>query len=186
MLTCSGCNNTAGTALDAHAVSRRHLEDFTHRRATGHTLPVTVHADGIHYAAPSWIRAAYLAAFAALGWHYIFRPVMDVYPSSSANRTPAVMPVRVFRDRTALADQRRILIVVDQPDDLRAVAVSLSQRLVMPPGIDRPQTCHQLHDAIAARGSGGESRADLQGKEVPWPPWATYLLDHYAPNRHNK
>ena len=48
LLTCAACNNTAGTTLDAHAVRRRHLEDFfIHRRATGRTLPVTIHADGI-------------------------------------------------------------------------------------------------------------------------------------------
>ncbi|MEU2610616.1 hypothetical protein ABZ570_03370 [Micromonospora sp. NPDC007271] len=48
LLTCAACNNTAGTALDAHAVRRQHLEDFfIHRQATGRTLPVTVHAAGI-------------------------------------------------------------------------------------------------------------------------------------------
>ncbi|MEV0131769.1 hypothetical protein AB0H83_25320 [Dactylosporangium sp. NPDC050688] len=241
LLTCAACNNTAGTALDAHAVRRRHLEDFfTHRTATGRTLPVTVHAAGIplrgtiqwtddgslqifgvpkqnhpgqqaahvqtldeyvdradpnpdltftiqtpRYNADrdqlSWARAAYLAAFAALGWRYILHPVMAPYRIQFREPATPTVPIRVWRDRTAALDQRRILLV-EQPDDLRAVAVTFGQRLILLPGIDRPQTSQQLHDAITARSAGGEPAADLQGKEAPWPRWPTYLLDHHPPD----
>lgn len=243
LLTCAACNNTAGTTLDAHAVRRRHLEDFfIHRRATGRTLPVTIHADGIPlrgtiqwtddgslqiFGVPrqnhpdqqaahlqtlddyvdradpnpnitftiqaqydanrdqlSWIRAAYLAAFAALGWRYILRPSMAPYRAQFREPATATLPIRVLRDRTAADDQRRILLV-EQPDDLRSVAVTFGQRLILLPGIDRPQTSHQLHDAITARSTDAAPPADLHGKEVPWPRWPTYLLDHLpdAPNR---
>ncbi|GAB3831725.1 HNH endonuclease [Dactylosporangium cerinum] len=241
LLTCAECNNTAGTALDAHAVRRRHVEDFAAGRATGHTLPVTVHADGIplrgtiqwtddgslqifgvpqrnhpgqqaahlrtldEYADQadpnpdvaftiqgdrydanrdrlSWVRAAYLAAFAALGWHYIFRPIMNPYRAQFREPDRAIAPIQVLRDRTAPADQRRILFV-EEPDDLRGVAVAFGQRLILLPGVDRPQTCHQLHDALTARSTGAEPRADLNGKEVPWPRWPVYLLDRHLPER---
>ncbi|UWP86653.1 hypothetical protein [Dactylosporangium fulvum] len=146
---------------------RRHLEDFTARRATGHTLPVTVHAGGVPlrgtiqwtddgslqiFGVPkqnhpdqqaahlctldqyvdqadpnpdvtftvkvaqydanrdqlSWVRAAYLATFAALGWHYIFRPVMDPYRAQyrepGAATTP--WPAQARRPDTAVPHRR--------------------------------------------------------------------------------
>src|SRR5262249_7665240 len=46
----------------------------------------------------SWIRAAYLAAFAALGWGYIFRGVMDPYRNQLQWPESEILPTYILRD----------------------------------------------------------------------------------------
>ncbi|MEV4130586.1 hypothetical protein AB0J72_00255 [Dactylosporangium sp. NPDC049742] len=169
---------------DQQAAHLHTLDDYVDRAEPKPDLTITIHTRQYNANRDqlSWFRAAYLAAFAALGWRYILRPVMDPYRIQFREPDTATVPVRVLRDRTAAPDQRRILLV-EQPDDLRSVAVTFGQRLILLPGIDQPQTSHQLHDAVTARSTDGDPRADLQGKEVPWPRWPTYLLDHHPPTR---
>ena len=40
----------------------------------------------------SWIRSAYLAAFAALGWSYIFRKVMDPFRNQLKQPDAQIIP----------------------------------------------------------------------------------------------
>lgn len=47
-------------------------------------------------------------------------------------------------------------------------------------------TDRERRPARIGRGTCDAPRCDVQGKKVPWPRWPTYLLDRYAPNRHNK
>lgn len=125
----------------------------------------------------SWIRAAYLAAFAALGWGYILRAAMDPYRNQLRNPDTMTLTTYVFRDYDAAPDARRILIV-DRPDDLRCVAVTLGEHMVFLPGIFNPKTCDELAEAFASKREGGDRlTVHLDGKMVPWPRWPTYFLD---------
>ena len=127
----------------------------------------------------SWIRSAYLAAFAALGWSYIFQSVMEPYRRQMAEPDEEVVPTYILRDVDAPSDLRRILIVTE-PDDLRSVAVVMGEHTVFLPGIPmlRPQTCVQLVSACKSRADIDQNiKVNLSGKVIPWPRWPTYLLD---------
>jgi hypothetical protein len=127
----------------------------------------------------SWIRAGYLAAFAALGWSYILQRVMEPYRLQLASPDQEIVPSYLLRDHGAPADLRRILLVTE-PDDLRSVAVIMGQQTVFLPGIPgfRPQTCEELVEACKRRSASDQNlTVNLNGKEIPWPRWPTYLLD---------
>ncbi|MEV0241941.1 hypothetical protein AB0I06_18695 [Streptomyces sp. NPDC050674] len=125
----------------------------------------------------SWIRAAYLAAFAALGWSYIFRGVMEPYRKQLQQPDISVAQAYILRDSNAPSEERRVLLV-DHPDELRCVAVVMGEHTVFLPSIFRPMTCDELADAFASkRAEGDRLSVSMDGKKVPWPRWATYFLD---------
>ncbi|MGI5284882.1 hypothetical protein ACQEVF_16295 [Nonomuraea polychroma] len=125
----------------------------------------------------SWIRAAYLAAFAALGWSYIFRGIMDPYRKQLQQPESKILPTYILRDPNVSPEARRVLLV-EQPDELRCVAVVLGEHTVFLPGLFRPMTCDELVEAFAGqRTEGDQLNVSLDGKEVPWPKRATYFLD---------
>jgi hypothetical protein len=125
----------------------------------------------------SWIRAAYLAALAALGWSYIFRGVMDdPYRKQLQQPESKILPTYVLRDPNASPEERRVLLV-ERPDELRCVAVVLGEHTVFLPSLFRPITCDKLVEAFARRVEGDRLTVSLDGKEVPWPKCATYFMD---------
>lgn len=130
----------------------------------------------------SWIRSAYLAAFAALGWSYILRGIMEPYRLQLAHPGEDIVPTYILRDLDAAPDRRRIVLVTE-PDDLRSVAVVMGDQTVFLPGIPtfRPQTCEQLVQACRRYADPHQNlKVDLNGKEIPWPRWPTYFLDRPA------
>ncbi|WFE27639.1 HNH endonuclease [Solwaraspora sp. WMMD791] len=125
----------------------------------------------------SWIRSAYLAAFAALGWSYVLRPVMKPITDQLRNPTAEVLPTYMFRDLSAPPELRRILLV-DDPDELRCVAVAMGEFVVFLPGLFRPLTWPQLADAFGERRNiDNQLTVILNGKEMSWPHSPTYFLD---------
>jgi hypothetical protein len=69
-------------------------------------------------------------------------------------------------------------MLVDNPDELRCVAVTLGEYTVFLPSLFRPMTCEELVETFLRR-RGPEDRLNvhLEGKLVPWPRWPTYLVD---------
>lgn len=125
----------------------------------------------------SWIRAAYLAAFAALGWSYILRPVMDPVRDQLKNPNDRILSTYIFHNANASPDERRVLLV-DSPDELRCVAVVMGEHTVFLPGLWRPMTWEALAEAFARRRAAGDQLSvNLDGNEAPWPTKPTYLLD---------
>ena len=125
----------------------------------------------------SLIRSAYLAAFAALGWSYILRSVMQPIRDQLMNPDDSILDTYVFRDPDSATSVRRLLLVAD-PDELRCVAVTIGEYSVFLPSWSRPKTWNETAEAF-----GRECEADgrlnlaLKGKEVPWPKAPTYFLD---------
>lgn len=164
-----------------HRVQAAHmaaLDGFTKRGDLRPSLSFTVHTRfNESRARYSWIRSAYLAAFAALGWAYILRPVMRPIREQLANPDVEVLPTYVFRDPESAATIRRILLV-NEPQELRCVAVTIGEHGVFLPGVFNPMPMDELARAFAGR-CDDEQRLNvtLHGKLVPWPSRATYLLD---------
>jgi hypothetical protein len=125
----------------------------------------------------SWIRAAYLVAFAALGWCYIFRGVMDPYRNQLQQPDVTILPNYILRDPDASPEARRVLLV-DRPNELRCVAVVMGEHTVFLPSLFCPMTCDELAETFASqRVSGNRLSVNLAGKEIPWPRRATYFMD---------
>jgi hypothetical protein len=125
----------------------------------------------------SWIRSAYLAAFAGLGWTYILRHALRPVRAQLANPEAEVLPTYVFRDPEGVATSRRILVVTE-PSELRCVAVMIGEHGVFLPGLSDPLTMDELGRAFTQRcREDGRLTVRLQGKLVPWPSRATYLMD---------
>ncbi|WFE19520.1 HNH endonuclease [Solwaraspora sp. WMMD937] len=160
---------------DAHFAA---LDAYAESGNTSPNASFTVHARFDEARARlSWIRAAYLAAFAAIGYVYIWREVMYPVREQLKNPDARILPTYMFRRPEAAPDERRILLV-DEPDELRCVAVSMGEHTVFLPGLWRTQTWDQLGEAFGRhRTEGDRLSLNLNGKEMPWPRWPTYFLD---------
>ncbi|WP_244313440.1 hypothetical protein [Streptomyces zinciresistens] len=126
----------------------------------------------------SWIRSAYLAAFAALGWRYILRPELQPIRDQIKNPETKILPRLSGFNPEAPTDRKGILLV-ESPNDLRGVFVTIGRHGVFLPGPPwAAQSCSELSQAITDW-SAAESRHQmmLSGKEVPWPKNPMYLLD---------
>ena len=128
----------------------------------------------------SLIRAAYLAAFAALGWSYILRPVMQPIRDQLKSPEDQILETYIFRDPGSSAAANRLLLV-DDPDELRCVAVMLGEYSVFLPGLWRAMTWDEVAAAFSRRRETGDRlNLTLQGKEMPWPKRPTYFIDSPA------
>jgi HNH endonuclease len=155
-------------ALDAHVESANPKPDAS--------FTIHTHFNEMR-ARLSWIRSAYLVAFAALGWSYIFRGVMEPIRNQLKQPDAQIIPAHILRSRAPSPVERRILLV-HEPEELRCLAVVLGEYTVFLPGIFRPLDLEQLADAFGRRRDGhGRLQMIFSGKEVPWPRWPTYLLD---------
>jgi hypothetical protein len=154
------------------------LNEFAEHRDPRPNFSFTVHARFDEARARySWIRSAYLAGFAGLGWSYILRPVMQPVREQLANPDAGVISTYMFRDPEAVATTRRLLIV-NEPEELRCVAVLMGEHGVFLPAMFNSTTMHELSEAFARRcGDDGRLNVTYSGKEVPWPSRATYFLD---------
>jgi hypothetical protein len=144
----------------------------------GRGLSVTVHTGFEDPRARfSLIRAAYLAAFAGLGWTYILQPALP--PVREQLRSPDVEILKpyLFRDPSTPSTQRTILIVTDPPE-LASVAVTVGEFTVFLPGLWQDDGWESVAESFARRaGPGGRLEISLHGKAVRWPTSPTYFLD---------
>jgi hypothetical protein len=125
----------------------------------------------------SLIRAAYLAAFAALGWSYILRPVLQPIRDQLRNPGTQALETYMFRDQDASNTSRRILLV-DEPSELRCIVIMLGEYSVFLPGLFNTRTWDETSAAFSSRrGKDDRLNVTLRGKEMPWPKWPTYFLD---------
>jgi hypothetical protein len=121
-----------------------------------------------------WLRAAYLAAFAALGYRYIVRPELQIVRAQLADTTAEILPVFSMTMPAARRAERRLLLV-EQPSWLRSLCVQMGRHAVFLPGLS---AARGLYDRLARR-SGRNRHAELQltGKLVPWPTKPELALD---------
>jgi hypothetical protein len=125
----------------------------------------------------SLIRVAYLAAFAGLGWTYILKPTLGAVREQSRAPDLQIIKPYLFRDPSTPSTRRGILVVSDPPE-LTAVAVTLGEFMVFLPGLGRDESWEEVARSYARRAdSEGRLGVRLHGKAVPWPTSPTYFLD---------
>lgn len=128
----------------------------------------------------SLIRASYLAAFAGLGWAYILRSEMKPIRDQIKSPSDRLLETYILRDSDSPNSTRRLLLVND-PDELRCIAIVLGEYSVFLPGLSNPLIWDELAAAFTRRCEvGNRLNVTLSGKEVPWPTQPMYLLDRLA------
>lgn len=121
-------------------------------------------------AAVTWLKAAYLAFFAALGYTWILRPELNLVRERIRN--PEGDEPKVFRltQPTSEPASRRLLRL-DKPDDLRSFAMSFGKFMIFLPRFNDGE----LYSRLAAKHDANEKAA---GIEFPWPTTPTYRWDY--------
>ncbi|MEV0117579.1 HNH endonuclease [Streptomyces sp. NPDC050844] len=125
----------------------------------------------------SWLRSAYLAAFAALGWRYILRPALDPIRVQLKESAPAELPAVIGFNPDVDSGTREIMIV-HEPESLRSVLVAIGGYSVFLPDPWGSLTIEQLERGIEGlRDEFGKVDLTLSGQVAPWPLNPLYLLD---------
>jgi hypothetical protein len=71
----------------------------------------------------SWLRAAYLVAFAALGWPYVYMPYLALLRAQLADPDATLMPPLALADPAAVPYRRDLVVVQEPHDQLAGTAV---------------------------------------------------------------
>lgn len=121
----------------------------------------------------SWLRAGYLAAFAALGYRYIGRESLKVVREQI--RAPNFDIINFFSSTSvdAPSDERGILLIED-PATLRSVSVRMGRYMVFLPTLDADEHFYARLETEAK--TLGRIHA-ASGKTIPWPNRPKFLLD---------
>src|SRR5262249_35169863 len=124
----------------------------------------------------SWLRAAYLVAFAALGYRYILRtelePVRAQLRDPDAEHTPRAVMFDPQR-----SPNRREMWLVERPKTLRCIFVAMGRWGVLVPGLGIDPT---FYEGLAAR-KVWPPRSTFTGTRVLWPTEPRLDLDWVEP-----
>ncbi|MBP0452986.1 hypothetical protein J5Y04_26070 [Kitasatospora sp. RG8] len=125
----------------------------------------------------SWVRSAYLAAFSAFGYRYIFQPALDPIRAQLKDPDAEILPSLVGFNPDAPASGRSVNLV-RSPDDLQGVLVIMGHYSVMLPDPWGTLSCQELAAAIGRR-TDSEGRLEIMcdGQIAPWPQSPAYRLD---------
>jgi len=125
----------------------------------------------------SWIRAAYIVAFARFGWRYILQPALQPMREHFLDPTGMELPILSMTDPDA-DPARREFWIIREPFDRRSVFVVMGQQTVILPLPRDPRSLEELsrswvgdHD-LAQRATG-----TLTGTQFPWPEGPCHSLD---------
>jgi hypothetical protein len=229
LLTCTSCNSTAGSTIDAPAAAQEAAHDFLAGRSvrrelraeykvgdvtvrgsvnsammmfvvpkannpsdvTEMTRTLTKWADegvggriGFRFrerlspqaARLSWVRAGYLAAFAALGWRYALLECLNPLRAQLAAPEESILPPLSFFDAAASPNRRQMLIV-EEPAEMRSLAVALGRHTVFLPCPVESRSLDEISAGLAWYSEQPISRRRCTRKQVPWPAEPQYALD---------
>lgn len=125
----------------------------------------------------SWLRSAYLAAFAVYGYSYILHPEMDIVRQQIQRPADDLINVFHMTDPDASADTREI-IEISAPEWIRSIVVKMGQWIVFLPVPDAaPGLYSRIRlDYEASRGSA-PTTFKIKGTRLGWPEAPQYLAD---------
>ncbi len=121
----------------------------------------------------SWLRAAYLISFAALGYNFILRSVFDPLRFQILHPGIRELP-KVLGHAPGSPPNARMLAYVFEPKELKSILVQFGDRLLFLPDLTAGTDCFEE----LARNIPVESQIRFKGVRLPWPTKPEYLLDH--------
>jgi hypothetical protein len=121
-----------------------------------------------------WLRAAYLAAFTALGYRYILSPALDCVREQIVKLTVSLIKTFSVAVPTA-SPQERLLALVEEPAEIRSLLVRMGGQMMFLP---EPETgemdfYERIEEGLAKLGG----RARFRGTSIPWPTRPVFALD---------
>lgn len=153
---------------------RQAMERMISRQGHSFTISFSKETYSEPHECVSWLRAAYLAAFAALGYRYILRNSLNLV------RQQIFEPDKKIIERFSISDpgaspERRLIILVSEPDWVRGLAIAMGPHIVLLPPWHTNDTdfYERLGSAVAAG-----SKAELKGSQpLTWPQGPVFELD---------
>ncbi|GAA0481272.1 hypothetical protein [Actinoplanes campanulatus] len=125
----------------------------------------------IERARVSWVRSAYLAAFAALGWTYILHESLAQIREQFQAHESATFPEIVLYDPEADPGRREILIIAD-PSACQSVMVAMGSHTVFLPAPGKLCSLVELAGAVqncCRQAMSARTSLTFVGTSVPWP-----------------
>jgi hypothetical protein len=128
----------------------------------------------------SWIRTAYLVAFAALGWSYVLHPTLTQVRDQFQARENACFPPIELYDTTA-DPNRNHLMIITTPVGCESLLVVVGSHLLFLPWPGTPRTLDDLADAIQVHSQQAlrsHSLITFDEPLIPWPTKPEYRTDY--------
>jgi len=129
----------------------------------------------------SWVRSAYLVAFAVFGWSYILQESLVQFRNQFQARENAFFPEIVLYDHEASPELREILLVAE-PAACQSVMVVMGAHVAFLPIPGRISSLETLANAVQDHyHQAKNSRIPLTffGTPIPWPTKPEYGADVY-------
>ena len=123
----------------------------------------------------SWIRTAYLAAFALFGWRYILQPALQPVRDQLQNPLAVTLPRLSMYNPEADAG-RHELWIIKQPIEHQSLLVISGRHGVFLP---LPNDARSVEELACTLGTNGDQavRYEFTGDMLPWPSGPEHLLD---------
>jgi HNH endonuclease len=123
----------------------------------------------------SWIRAAYLAAFALFGWRYILQPALQPVRDQFQHPQAVTLPRLSMYNPQADPD-RHELWIIKQPAEHQSLLAVWGQHGVFLPLPNDTRSVEELARSLGADGDQPVHYA-FTGDMLPWPSGPEHLLD---------
>jgi hypothetical protein len=126
----------------------------------------------------SWVRSAYLIAFAALGWRYILQPSFSSFRAQFQDHANISLDFPILHQPDADPAQRDLMLI-ESPSDCASLLVRIGRHSVFLPDVDSDTPYSDLTAALRnlSRDENGAVVLKFSGKVIPWPTAPTYWLD---------
>ncbi len=139
------------------------------------SMTLSLRTPDFRKAAIAWLRAAYLVAFATLGYLYVL--LGELEPVREQIRDPDAEILSRYCLVTSSSAAERRIVSVKEPHDLASVAVLVGSRAILLPSPTAPGTYERLA-ALDPWPPPGERT--LSGEVAAWPTRPAYALDRIA------
>jgi hypothetical protein len=127
----------------------------------------------------SWVRSAYLAAFAALGWTYILQESLAQIRDQFQEDRNAAFP-EITRYGPGADPDRREILLVTEPSDCASVLIAIGAHLLFLPPAGKPCSLSDLADALRVRyqhAHDSQALVTFTGTAISWPAKPQYVAD---------
>ena len=153
------------------------FEQFKRASETDSWKDMTIHIDFPTYSPRrervGWLRAAYLATFAKLGYGYILRPQLDIVREQIKRQSDELLPVFTFWQPGSPSREREMGLIVE-PADMSSIHVRFGQVRVFLPTGDSEDDIYQRLERI-----GSTDSVPIKGKTLGWPEGPEFLMDFW-------
>jgi hypothetical protein len=150
------------------------FDEVVAERSTNVVFKLSFRTPDFRKASIGWLRAAYLVAFATLGYRYILREELEEVRQQI--RDPAAEILKRYCVITQKGPADRCITFVSEPLELKSVIVFVNPYAVFLPSDESAGT----YERLGALDPWPPASLTLSGATAPWPTRPGYALDRAA------